>query len=202
MAFLVASIRPRTRHLHLLRSTVVCHRALRTCTRRNMAATCRVLHTNPTEPVRVWTWVPRLAHFQDITHQPSARTLSSLVGGFFFVQSCCLFKRCPSGTNFLNVEQEYDAPADMLDEDPSDHSAGPGPYPDAFYNHSMPANQRLGMGMQPHSPMQLQPPSASQVMDAHGMFSMGQPLDPFNPMLDADPFGLDRSMHFPTQFTS
>ncbi|KAL8920747.1 MAG: hypothetical protein Q9208_006077 [Pyrenodesmia sp. 3 TL-2023] len=102
------------------------------------------------------------------------------------------------------LEQEYDAPADMLDEDPSDHSAGPGPYPDAFYNHSMPANQRMGMGMQPHSPMQLQlqPPSASQVMDAHGMFSMGQPLDPFNPMLDADPFGLDRSMHFPTQFTS
>lgn len=92
----------------------------------------------------------------------------------------------------------------MLDEDPSDHSTGPGPYPDSFYTHSMPANQKMGMSMQPQSPMQMQPPSTSQVLDAHGMLlgPMGQPLDPFNPMLDADPFGLDRSMHFPTQFTS
>ncbi|KAL8825328.1 MAG: hypothetical protein Q9170_007836 [Blastenia crenularia] len=102
------------------------------------------------------------------------------------------------------LEQEYDAPADMLDEDPSDQSAGPGPYPDFYYQHSAPANQKLAMGMQTQAPMSMQPPPTSQVMDAHGMMlgPMGQPLDPFNPMLDADPFGLDRSMHFPTQFTS
>lgn len=104
----------------------------------------------------------------------------------------------------MNVEQEYDAPADMLDEDPSDHSAGPGPYPDSFYHHSVPTNQKLAMGMHTQSPMSMQPPSTNQVMDGHGMMfgAMGPPLDPFNPMLDADPFGLDRSMHFPTQFTS
>jgi len=28
-----------------------------------------------------------------------------------------------------------------------------------------------------------------------------QMFDPFDPMLDADPFGLTASMHFPTQFT-
>ncbi|KAL8710371.1 MAG: hypothetical protein Q9225_007296 [Loekoesia sp. 1 TL-2023] len=102
------------------------------------------------------------------------------------------------------LEQEYDAPADMLDEDPSDHSAGPGPYPDTFYQHSIPANQKLAMSMPAQSPMPMQAPPTSQVMDVHGMMlgPMGQPLDPFNPMLDADPFGLDRSMHFPTQFTS
>ncbi|KAI4139063.1 MAG: hypothetical protein LQ341_004380 [Variospora aurantia] len=102
------------------------------------------------------------------------------------------------------LEQEYDAPADMLDEDPSDHSAGPGPYTESFYQHPVHPSQKMGMGMQAQSPLAMQPPSTSQVMDAHGMFlgSMGQPWDPFNPMLDADPFGLDRSMHFPTQFTS
>ncbi|KAL8737114.1 MAG: hypothetical protein Q9181_002008 [Wetmoreana brouardii] len=112
------------------------------------------------------------------------------------------------GTDLLTVEQEYDAPADMLDEAPSDHSAGPGPYPDSFYQHSMATNPQLAMGMQAHSPMRsmdgMQPGSTSGVMDAQGMVlgNMGQPLDPFNPMLDADPFGLDQSMRFPTQFTS
>ncbi|KAL8948846.1 MAG: hypothetical protein Q9222_005005 [Ikaeria aurantiellina] len=112
------------------------------------------------------------------------------------------------GADLSHVEQEYDAPADMLDEDPSDQSAGPGPYPDSFYNHPMANNHQLGMGMSGSSAMQsmdpMQHPSASQIMDGTGMDlnHMGQPLDPFNPMLDADPFGLDRSMHFPTQFTS
>ncbi|KAL9596331.1 MAG: hypothetical protein Q9179_004650 [Wetmoreana sp. 5 TL-2023] len=45
------------------------------------------------------------------------------------------------------LEQEYDAPADMLDEAPSDHSAGPGPYPDSFYQHSMATNPQMAMGV-------------------------------------------------------
>lgn len=92
----------------------------------------------------------------------------------------------------------------MLDEDPSDHSAGPGPYPDSFYQHSVPTSQKLATGMQTQSPLSMQPPLSNQVMDGNGIMygAIGQPLDPFNPMLDADPFGLDRSMHFPTQFTS
>ncbi|KAL8725956.1 MAG: hypothetical protein Q9166_007033 [cf. Caloplaca sp. 2 TL-2023] len=92
------------------------------------------------------------------------------------------------------LEQEYDASADMLDEDPSDQSAGPGPYPESFYPQSI--------GMQPMHGMQ--PPPASQGLDANGMAmgNMGRSLDPYNPMLDADPFGLDSTMHFPTQFTS
>ncbi|KAL8899358.1 MAG: hypothetical protein Q9192_001611 [Flavoplaca navasiana] len=98
------------------------------------------------------------------------------------------------------LEQEYDASADMLDEDPSDHSAGPGPYPDSFYPQSV--------NMQGQSPMQpmhgMQPPGTSHSMDAHGMAmnNMVRQMDPYNPMLDADPFGLDSTMHFPTQFTS
>ena len=119
---------------------------------------------------------------------------------FFSSHPPCL-QRCPShqALTSWNVEQEYDAPADMLDEDPSDHSAGPGPYPESFYPHSMGPNSQASMGMQ-----SMQLPTSSQSMDSNGMLlgNMNQPLDPFNPMLDADPFGLDRSMHFPTQFTS
>lgn len=113
-----------------------------------------------------------------------------------------LLKHCPSGTDLVDVEQEYDATADMLDEDPSDQSAGPGPYQDSFYSHSMGTNPQMGMGGLQTNPMQAS--SSSQVMDANGlvMGNFNQPLDPYNPMLDADPFGLDRSMHFPTQFTS
>ncbi|KAI4251338.1 MAG: hypothetical protein L6R42_008420 [Xanthoria sp. 1 TBL-2021] len=98
------------------------------------------------------------------------------------------------------LEQEYDASADMLDEDPSDQSAGPGPYPDSFYPQSV--------SMQGQSPMQtmhgMQPPGTSHSMDAPGMGmnNMVRQMDPYNPMLDADPFGLDSTMHFPTQFTS
>jgi len=34
-----------------------------------------------------------------------------------------------------------------------------------------------------------------------GFASMTQLLDPYDPMLDMDPFGLSASMHFPTQFS-
>lgn len=57
--------------------------------------------------------------------------------------------------------------------------------------------------------MQGQPPLG---MPAHAMglgpqqvgaeaYTMGPAFDPYDPMLDADPFGLTASMHFPTQFT-
>ena len=33
------------------------------------------------------------------------------------------------------------------------------------------------------------------------MNGMNAMYDPYDPMLDADPFGLSASMHFPTQFS-
>lgn len=115
------------------------------------------------------------------------------------------------------VEQEYDAHADMLDdENPSDASLGPG---SAFPQHSQQYNQHpmapdpqmsmsmqsqpLLQPMQPMQPMQQQPPTTQPVdpnNPAYGMIhSTG--FDPYDPSLDADPFGLTASMHFPTQFT-
>ena len=76
------------------------------------------------------------------------------------------------------------------DQDASDHSAGPGPYPQPpeqrTFAHSM---------IPPHSMPQTGETSAPEYAMANQMF------DPFDPMLDADPFGLTASMHFPTQFT-
>ncbi|KAK4929183.1 hypothetical protein LTR49_004080 [Elasticomyces elasticus] len=44
---------------------------------------------------------------------------------------------------------------------------------------------------------QLQPKSAGV-----GSFPMGQGIDPNDPMLDADPFGLSASMHYPTAYSA
>lgn len=76
------------------------------------------------------------------------------------------------------------------DPDASDHSAGPGPYPQPpdprCFAHTM---------IPPHNMQPTSESSAPEYAMANQMF------DPFDPMLDADPFGLTASMHFPTQFT-
>ena len=119
----------------------------------------------------------------------------------------------------MSTEQEYDAHADMLDdENPSDRDVGPGPYPQTHHHHHQPFSpqHQIPMGvqgqpptqqmhpMQQMQPMQLmQPPSTSQTMDPNNQAYSGiqHAFDPYDPMLDADPFGLSASMHFPTQFT-
>lgn len=107
------------------------------------------------------------------------------------------------------VEQEYDAQADMLDdENPSDTSLG-GPY-QPYPQHPMNAGQQMSMGMQGQPPMHamsgmqsMGQGQVSQQLDpnstAYGVMNSG--FDPYDPSLDADPFGLSASMHFPTQFT-
>lgn len=113
----------------------------------------------------------------------------------------------------MSTEQEYDAHADMLDETETDDTsagANSGPYPPLY--HQAP-NHGMHMGMQGQPPMQpmqslpplqpMHPPAVSQVSEPNhtAMGEINQPFDPFDPMLDADPFGLTASMHFPTQFT-
>ena len=121
----------------------------------------------------------------------------------------------------MSTEQEYDAHANMLeDENPSDQLVGPGPYPQPFHQQPLHPNQQLPMGvqgqpaiqqMQPMQPMQPMdhmqtmrpPPSTSQVIASNdpAYAGLNSGFDPYDPMLDADPFGLTASMHFPTQFT-
>jgi len=119
----------------------------------------------------------------------------------------------------VSTEQEYNAHAEMVDEqDPIDHSAGPIPppnYPPQFHqhmSHAMQANQQQHPQSTPQqSPMTTQPPTQQfQQPQPHGLPvgqdsatfpAMNQLFDPYDPMLDADPFGLSASMHFPTQFS-
>ncbi|MCJ1337859.1 hypothetical protein MMC09_003143 [Bachmanniomyces sp. S44760] len=101
----------------------------------------------------------------------------------------------------LPFQREYDH-ADVLDDqDQSDQSAGPGPYPQPFHQPYPPGQHpQLNLPgqstMQP--PMTLQP--GEQPPQPYGQL-MNQTYDAFDPSVDADPFGLTASMHFPTQFT-
>jgi hypothetical protein len=100
----------------------------------------------------------------------------------------------------VSTEQEYDAQADMVDDqDPSE--SGPGPYPEAFPNSQQQMNQQQALN-QHH---QLGQPGQNMQMGGHskGYNSMTQLLGPYDPMLDPefDPFGLSASMQFPTQFS-
>jgi len=58
----------------------------------------------------------------------------------------------------------------------------------------------------PMAPAQNPPftsPAALAPNDGHTFNGMNNQLfDPYDPMLDADPFGLSASMHFPTMYES
>ncbi|KAI3336368.1 hypothetical protein HD806DRAFT_3448 [Xylariaceae sp. AK1471] len=100
-------------------------------------------------------------------------------------------------SHFQQLEQEYDAPTDMIDDaEPDGQSQNP-------YTSGYPVPPPPGMSMQPSSNAPPgQPPASSP--DHSGQTqgqnypSMTQLLDP---ALDWDPFGLSASMAFPTQFS-
>ena len=96
----------------------------------------------------------------------------------------------------MSTEQEYDAQTDMVDDqDPAE--AGPGPYPEPI----PPPHQQLSHHPQQH----MGHPGPSQGLqmgdNPQGYPSMTQLLDPYDPMLDMDPFGLSASMQFPSSFS-
>jgi len=98
------------------------------------------------------------------------------------------------------LEQEYDAQADMIDDqDPSDQSAGPGPYPAPFSSNMHHVGQHPIAGQNLQGQQQPIPHSGDTNGPVFG--AMNQLYDPFDPNLDADPFGLSASMHFPTQLS-
>lgn len=93
----------------------------------------------------------------------------------------------------------------MLDDDPSDQSAGPGPFPQTFAQQPMHTQSM----QPPMPPAQNQPYTSPTTMaptesgGANAVFNgMNHLFDPYDPMLDADPFGLSASMHFPTLYES
>ncbi|KAL1641243.1 hypothetical protein SLS58_006145 [Diplodia intermedia] len=115
----------------------------------------------------------------------------------------------------VHIEQEYDAQADMIDDrDASEHSASTAPYPPQFPPNMQPQGtpQLQGQGAGQMAPQQFQgqdqytSPQALQPTDGqHSGYAVSGNInhgfDPYDPILDADPFGLSASMHFPTQFS-
>ena len=108
------------------------------------------------------------------------------------------------------TEQEYDQTDEMYDDDPHEHPTSAGVYQNNFAipGQNMPQQHPPGnqqphqMATNGHAPLQPQPPQ--QHADAGAQFGgaqMNTGYDPYDPMLDADPFGLSASMHFPTQFS-
>ncbi|CAI6091998.1 hypothetical protein V2G26_013532 [Clonostachys chloroleuca] len=109
------------------------------------------------------------------------------------------FYPTPAFQNHIEqLEQEYDAQADMVDDSEMDTPGGPGPYPSSFHHEAphvlSPASNgpghHHGLPQQHHEPQhhgqttQGQYPSMTQLLDQN---------------LDWDPFGLSASMAFPSQ---
>jgi hypothetical protein len=95
----------------------------------------------------------------------------------------------------VSTEQEYDAQADMVDDQETAES-GPGPYPEPI-----PPHQQHQMNQQQNAAQQQQQHGHQIGDNPQGYASMTQLLDPYDPMLDMDPFGLSASMQFPTSFS-
>jgi len=90
--------------------------------------------------------------------------------------------------HYDQLDQEYDAQAEMIDEVEGDGEETEQYIP----NFRMPDPNSTAMPRQ----------HASNIRSANQGFvpAVTQAFDPFDPMLDADPFGLTASMHFPTPF--
>lgn len=104
----------------------------------------------------------------------------------------------PLFPNFQNhyeqLEQEYDAPTDIIEEEETPESGGPGPYP-----RPIPQQQQQQHQQQQHQMHGHQNVNTTQGQQQYP--SMTQLLDPYDPILDMDPFGLSASMQFPTTFS-
>lgn len=109
----------------------------------------------------------------------------------------------------MSTEQEYDAqPSSILDNeaDSSDQPAAPAPEPGHYqssqYQHQMPphsvAHNQQYPAAHSQSKAAVQGHERGQAGETNGS---NQLFDPYDPMLDADPFGLSASMHFPTNYS-
>ncbi|KAL1871391.1 hypothetical protein Daus18300_004758 [Diaporthe australafricana] len=113
------------------------------------------------------------------------------------------FYQTPAYQNHIEqLEQEYDAAADMMDEggDAPETPSGPGPYPGAGYAAAAAAaaaQQHQAMSPTTTGPMETNATTGHPQGHQHGL-SMTQLLDP---SIDWDPFGLSASMAFPPSFS-
>ncbi|KAL5334037.1 hypothetical protein BJX70DRAFT_35954 [Aspergillus crustosus] len=102
----------------------------------------------------------------------------------------------PFQKHYDQLEQEYDAQADMIDDE-HESSVGASPFVPGFNatgSVSTASHPLSSHGMNPYNH-----PSGEGVNGAYG--TTNSMLGNYEPMLDADPFGLSASMHFQTPFS-
>ena len=147
---------------------------------RNMSSANSQQHIQPAQPQAPQSTYysnsfPK--HYDQLGKSPFSSIPSLLVG------------LCSSYAESVRTEQEYDAQPDILDDVDLD-----GDDIDTFIPNFRlpPTTNTTSAGMQASPPM-----TTSGASDG-GMG--GHSIDPYDPMLDADPFGLTASMHFPNPF--
>nr|XP_036584766.1 bZIP transcription factor [Colletotrichum truncatum]KAF6794416.1 bZIP transcription factor [Colletotrichum truncatum] len=97
------------------------------------------------------------------------------------------------------LEQEYDAPADMIEDSEIETPSGPGPYPSNFSGDAPQNMLASPTSVGPGQHMTSQAESVQPAQTTQGAYpSMTQLLDTG---IDWDPFGLSASMAFPSQFS-
>jgi hypothetical protein len=92
----------------------------------------------------------------------------------------------------VNIDQDFDAQSEMLDDAPGDDAGS-----DQFIpNFRLP---NVSMSMQGQAPL----PTPNMTDAGGGAYggSGHHAFESYDPILDADPFGLSASMHFPTPYT-
>ncbi|OJK05197.1 hypothetical protein ASPACDRAFT_56585 [Aspergillus aculeatus ATCC 16872] len=109
----------------------------------------------------------------------------------------------PFQKHYDQLEQEYDAQADMIDDE-HESAVGASSYVSGYNNPGSVAPGAHPMGQ--HGLNQYHPHAAEGTNGAYGTnnaptTSSNHILGNYEPMLDADPFGLSASMHFQTPFS-
>lgn len=116
------------------------------------------------------------------------------------------FYPSPFQTHYDQLDQEYDAQDNFVDEHHDPHNDHTQPNMPPFNQ----APHNFGNQMMPPQQPRMQPgPGPQQMTQQNDGSGGGQAFGNINqmfgleqdPMLDADPFGLSASMHFPTQFS-
>ncbi|KAK1145572.1 hypothetical protein N8T08_004130 [Aspergillus melleus] len=102
----------------------------------------------------------------------------------------------PFQKHYDQLEQEYDAQADLIDDE-HESSVGASPYVPGFNPAASVPSGSHSMGAQ--SLGHFNPHAAEGSNGAYN--NPNQLLGNYEPMLDADPFGLSASMHFQTPFS-
>lgn len=136
--------------------------------------------------------IPHSESMEPVTSQPmmpsgSAAMTSRMPSAYY---------PSPFQKHYDQLEQEYDAQADMIDEPENDDSVDPGSYVPDFSQPPVPTgSQRMGL----HGQNTFNPHTGDVDNGVYG--GTNSLFGHFEPMLDTDPFGLSASMHFQTPYS-